>query len=193
MFVDAAGVVHAGDVRENAASQRWAPGDLDALVLRQRATPHRGLATSGLPSPVTSRYDDVIAQAAERHRVPFRLVKAVVEVESGFRTDALSRAGARGLMQLMPGTARDLGVIDASDPAQCIDGGTRYLAKLLLAFHDEDIAVAAYNAGPARVVRAGGIPDIAETRAYVENVRSAAARYALEPSAALRVHTAENE
>jgi soluble lytic murein transglycosylase-like protein len=178
VYVDDAGVVHARDVRDDQRAQRWAPGELDALLLRQRAVPHAGLSPVVLPR--SARYDDVIARASTRHGVPFHLVKAVIAIESGFRPQALSRAGARGLMQLMPNTARDLGVNDPHDPQQAIDAGTRYLAKLLKAFRDETLALAAYNAGPARVARAGRVPDIAETKAYVASVRRVAAGYARE-------------
>ncbi|MCP4499728.1 MAG: lytic transglycosylase domain-containing protein [Deltaproteobacteria bacterium] len=117
-----------------------------------------------------NQYDDVIRSASEKYNVPFSLVKAVVAVESAFEKDALSRAGAQGLMQLMPQTAAELGVADPFDAQQNIDGGTRYLAGLLRMFSSEDLAVAAYNAGPGRVRRAGRIPRIQETQAYVIKV-----------------------
>ena len=100
--------------------------------------------------------------AAQRHGLDPNLVLAVVGVESAFQPDAVSNKGAQGLMQLMPGTARDLGVTDALDPAQNLDGGTRYL-RMLMSRYGGDLgkALAAYNAGPGAVKRHGGVPPIA--------------------------------
>ena len=91
-------------------------------------------------------------------------------VESAYQPDAVSSAGAQGLAQLMPGTARDLGVTDPFDPAQNVAGGGAYIAQMLARYEDVRLALAAYNAGPGRVDRVGGIPRIAETQAYVESV-----------------------
>ncbi len=109
--------------------------------------------------------------AARRHGLDPSLVMAVVAVESGFRTDAVSPKGAQGLMQLMPSTAADLGVGDAFDPAQNLDGGTRHLGSLL-SLYGGDIkkALAAYNAGAGAVSRHRGIPPYRETRDYVKRV-----------------------
>lgn len=111
------------------------------------------------------------AAAARRHGLDEGLVLAVVGVESAFRPDAVSPKGAQGLMQLMPGTARELGVKDALDPAQNLDGGSRHL-KGLVARYDGDLekALAAYNAGAGAVARHGGIPPYRETRDYVKKV-----------------------
>jgi soluble lytic murein transglycosylase-like protein len=109
--------------------------------------------------------------AAERHGLDPALVLAVVSVESAFQPDAVSHKGAQGLMQLMPGTARELGVTDAMDPAQNLDGGTRYL-RMLVARYGGDLgrALAAYNAGPGAVKRHRGIPPYRETLHYVNTV-----------------------
>jgi soluble lytic murein transglycosylase-like protein len=109
--------------------------------------------------------------AAQRHGLDPNLVLAVVGVESGFRPDAVSHKGAQGLMQLMPATARELGVIDALDPAQNLDGGTRYL-RMLVAQYGGDLgrALAAYNAGPGAVKRHGGVPPYRETHHYIKQV-----------------------
>ena len=111
------------------------------------------------------------AAAARRHGLDPELVIAVVSVESGFRAQALSPKGAQGLMQLMPGTAASLGVEDAFDPEQNLDGGVRHLGQLL-AQYDGDVerALAAYNAGEGAVHRHHGVPPYRETRAYVKKV-----------------------
>lgn len=112
-----------------------------------------------------------IEQAARRHGLDPRLLAALVKQESGFRADAGSHAGAIGLTQLMPGTARELGV-DPHDPIANLDGGARYLSRQLDRFGSVPLALAAYNAGPGRVAAAGGIPQISETQHYVRNVSS---------------------
>jgi hypothetical protein len=112
----------------------------------------------------------VIHDAAQRHQVDESLVRAVAWQESGYNPAAVSRKGARGVMQLMPATARALGV-DAADPAGNIDGGADYLSRLLRVFNgDKTLALAAYNAGPEAVARYGGVPPYAETRGYVRSV-----------------------
>lgn len=111
-----------------------------------------------------------IQRAAERTGLPAALIDAVIRTESGYRPHAVSRAGARGLMQLMPATAREVGVHDAFDPAQNIMGGARYLRKLYDRFGSLRKAIAAYNAGPGAVARHGGVPPYRETRRYVKAV-----------------------
>lgn len=121
---------------------------------------------AGLSQP----YAEAIARAAERHGLDAKLLHALVIVESAYRPDAVSPAGAGGLTQLMPGTAADLGVTDRFDIEQNLSGGADYLARQLLRFGDLHLALAAYNSGPGRVARLGRIPDIAETRNYVASV-----------------------
>jgi soluble lytic murein transglycosylase-like protein len=109
--------------------------------------------------------------AARRHGLDPALVLAVVGVESAFRPEAVSPRGAQGLMQLMPRTAESLGVDDALDPAQNLDGGTRHLGSLLALYGgDVERALAAYNAGEGAVARHGGVPPFRETREYVRRV-----------------------
>lgn len=115
-------------------------------------------------------FDSLIEEAAQRTGLDPALVRAVVAVESGFRPNAVSGAGAKGLMQLMDGTARALGVGNPFDPAQNLRGGTAFLRQMLERFGDERLALAAYNAGPGAVERFGGIPPYAETRRYVSMV-----------------------
>ena len=113
----------------------------------------------------------LVADAARRHGLDPALVLAVVSVESGFRPDAVSPKGARGLMQLMPATAASLGVADALDPASNVDGGTRHLGALVARYGgDLSKALAAYNAGEGAVDRHGGVPPYSETRSYVSKV-----------------------
>ena len=115
------------------------------------------------------RWGAAIEATASRHGLDPKLLAALVWTESNFRTDAVSHAGALGLSQLMPGTARGLGV-DPRDPLANLDGGARYLRSMLDQFGRVDLALAAYNAGPGRVQRVGRIPDIVETQLYVVRV-----------------------
>ena len=120
--------------------------------------------------PMPEGYRALVQSAASRYEVSPSLLAALARQESGWRQDAVSPKGAIGLTQLMPGTARDLAV-NARDPAANLDGGARYLRQQLDRFDgDVERALAAYNAGPGRVARAGGVPAIPETRAYVTTI-----------------------
>lgn len=116
------------------------------------------------------RIGDLIERFAAHHGLDATLVRAVVQVESGFNPRAQSSKGAMGLMQLMPGTARELAVTDPWDPEQNVRGGTAYLRRMLDRFGELELALAAYNAGPEAVVRHSGVPPFAETREYVRKI-----------------------
>jgi soluble lytic murein transglycosylase len=120
---------------------------------------------------VPTHYDTYINEAAAAYGLSTSLIKAVIRAESNFDTYAVSKKGAQGLMQLMPKTARDLGVVDSFDPEENIHGGTRYLKEMLTQFNGNlQLALAAYNAGPQRVEGKNRIPPIEETRTFVRRV-----------------------
>ncbi|WP_374273858.1 lytic transglycosylase domain-containing protein [Brevundimonas sp.] len=133
-----------------------------------------GLAEAKADPPrlgaLSQPYMDAIGRAADRHGLDEKLLHALIVVESAYRADAISSAGAGGLTQLMPATADELGVVDRFDIEQNLMGGADYLARQLLRFGDLRLALAAYNAGPGRVARLGRIPEIEETRTYVARV-----------------------
>ncbi|MBL1457429.1 MAG: lytic transglycosylase domain-containing protein [Methylophaga sp.] len=129
----------------------------------------------------TDDYADTVRTIAKKYKIDAALVRAVIHAESAFNAKALSKKGAQGLMQLMPGTAKDLGVTNAFDVQQNIEGGVKYLAGLLNTFDgDIKLATAAYNAGPGAVKRFKGIPPYAETEVYVERVGILHQRYGQE-------------
>ena len=127
--------------------------------------------------------DGYVRESAAQTQIDPDLIEAIIACESGFDPNATSRAGARGLMQLMPATAASLGVSNPYDPAQNVLAGAKYLRQLLDRFGDIELAVAAYNAGPGAVERYGGIPPFSETQEYV---RSVLARYRVSKSARQR-------
>jgi soluble lytic murein transglycosylase-like protein len=135
----------------------------DSAMAENRAVPQQHV------SPVD--LNQVIAAASGRYRLDPDLVNSVIRAESGFNVRAVSRKGAQGLMQLMPGTASKLGVPNAFDPEANVDGGTKYLRELLERYNFDLVkALAAYNAGPLRVEQYGGVPPYYETRAYVARI-----------------------
>ena len=141
----------------------------DPVAARTPATrPEKAVATTG---PTAAEMHEMLAHAGVEHRVDADLLASVVRAESGGQVRAVSRVGARGLMQLMPETATELGVKDAFRAKDNIDGGSAYLDQLLTRYHDDmALALAAYNAGPAAVDRYHGVPPYRETRAYVARV-----------------------
>ncbi len=150
-------------------------GEVGVVASQLRGVvPDEVLDEVAAPATASASGQDLAAMmeaTARRHAVDPELVRAVVAVESGFRADAVSPKGAQGLMQLMPATARSLGVKDTFDAADNLDGGTRHLRALIDRYGgDVKRALAAYNAGEGAVARHGGIPPYPETQAYVRKV-----------------------
>ena len=136
---------------------------------------------SGLNGRIQGDFNKLIIEKSYKYGLDPALVKAVIAVESDFNPKAVSEKGARGLMQLMPMTARGLGVYNSFDPVDNVDGGIRYLRYLLDYFNwDIDLALAAYNAGISRVLTHSGIPPIPETMRYVSKVKSVYRKYILQ-------------
>jgi soluble lytic murein transglycosylase-like protein len=152
----------------------YAAAETTRFATAPPAPSYRRVVYTSTPRPASiahAIYAREIAEASQRYAVPARLIWAVIRVESGFDHRAVSRKGARGLMQLMPETAAILGVRDPFDPRQNIHGGTRHLRALLEHFrHDVRLAVAAYNAGEKPVRQFGGVPPYPETQEYVARV-----------------------
>lgn len=142
------------------------------------AVPHAAQsirATRPATSARAKQYEPLILEHATAHAVRPDLVRAVIQAESAFNRFARSPKGAMGLMQLMPATAAELGVTDPYDPEQNIRGGVAYLRSLLTKYdHNEELALAAYNAGPGAVEKYGAVPPYRETRNYIERIREQA-------------------
>lgn len=186
-YTDEHGVVHFTNSKPKAAG---------AKIYMKSSTPQAAAPGSVRPGVVPyapqdrdpgryTRYDEYIRQACTLYQLPEQLVRAIIKVESDYDPRAVSRAGARGLMQLMPETASGLGVKDIDDPRENIFGGVRYLRVLANLFNGElDLTVAAYNAGEGAVIQHRGIPPYAQTRDYVVKVTHYYRRYRTLPSAA---------
>ena len=150
----------------------WRPagGDLFVGVVPEAPAPEAAGLEAVRLADLDQPFADAIAEAADRHGLDRKLLHALVVVESAYRAQACSHAGACGLTQLMPGTAADLDVRDRFDPYENLRGGADYLARQILRFGDLRLALAAYNSGPDRVARLGRIPNITETQNYVVSV-----------------------
>ena len=192
------------DVMElNANGARWVAGgpvglqpsagviegtiaDASGIIIPDQIIADTRAHAAGIPP----QYANKIAELAQRFDLSPALLEAVVWQESRWREKAVSPAGARGLAQLMPGTARYLGV-DPDDPMQNLEGGARYLREQLDRFDgDLEKALAAYNAGPGRVERAGGIPNIRETKHYVAAILGRLANHSRLPAQSAPVQPA---
>lgn len=163
-FIDENGVVHFTNRPKNSKFRVYMKDYRQDRLLRTKFS-----ASVGRPED----FEPIIISASTRYGVDANLVRAVIHAESGYNVNAISSAGAGGLMQLMPETARDLKVTDRFNASQNVDGGVRYLKFLIDTFHgDVRLALAAYNAGLARVVKYGGVPPFQETQQYVAKVLS---------------------
>ncbi len=141
------------------------------VLAREEAAPPAKAEKAPRPETVAGGWEDHLPELSDRYGIDPDLVRAVIRMESGGKADAVSRKGAMGLMQLMPGTARMLEVDDPFDPVQNLEGGIKYLSILSDKYNgDLSKTLAAYNAGPGRVDACGGIPPIAETQGYVKGV-----------------------
>jgi len=153
-YIDSQGVLHFTNVPTSAQY---------TVYIKER--PVRSLGYT------THQYDHLITGASKRQEVSFALLKALIKTESNFNPEAVSRAGAKGLMQIMPANIKELKIKDPFDPRENIMGGARYLKQLIKRFNGElPLALAAYNAGPKVVERYQGIPPIKETEEFVEKV-----------------------
>jgi hypothetical protein len=182
LYVNADGSSYV-DVRTADIEHFEAAPDLPAppLVAKEARSAAPGSSSPFFPAGHTSRQafgtqapldlNQVVSAASARYRLDPDFVNSVIKAESGFNVRAVSPKGAQGLMQLMPGTASQLGVHNAFDPRANVEGGTRYLRELLERYNFDLVkALAAYNAGPERVEQFGGVPPYYETRAYVARV-----------------------
>ncbi len=164
-YTDSEGVVHFSTTRTPGAK----------VYIKANKAKQRGTVTPVMPSDTSierfTRYDDSIREAATLYQIPMELVRAIIKVESDYDPRAVSVAGARGLMQMIPATAERMQVRDAFDPRENIFGGVRYLRVLANTFNgDLQLTIAGYNAGEGAVIRYGGIPPYEETRMYVAKV-----------------------
>ena len=161
------------------------PQDQGFVVFDVNGPPPQKKHVTNKNFPRIDDYDHLILEASAKHLVSAALIKAVIMAESGMNPGAKSHAGAQGLMQLMPATARGLGVEDPWDPVQNIDGGSKYLRKNIDRFSNIELALAAYNAGPGNVLKYKGIPPFEETQVYVKRVMDLYEMFLLERPIAL--------
>ncbi|HEY0000440.1 MAG TPA: transglycosylase SLT domain-containing protein [Actinoplanes sp.] len=162
-------------VYEQPTAIRRVASDAAAVATQNSAAAIRPVGLQGSGSLQGVPYADIFVKAGARYGVSPKLLAAVAKVESGYDPRAVSKAGAQGLMQLMPSTAKGLGVHNSFDPEQAINGGAKLLARNLREFKSLPLALAAYNAGGGAVHKYGGIPPFSETQAYVPKVQKALA------------------
>ena len=135
---------------------------------------HKNTAQQLYWPPQKKAFDKYVAKASKKYGISPDLIHAVILTESSYKYQAISPKGAKGLLQLMPNTAKQYGVLDSFDPEQNINGGTRYLQYLISRYKEKpELALAAYNAGETAVARYNGIPPYPETKEYVEKIRTA--------------------
>ena len=174
-YVDADGVVHFTTTKSAPQAKLYLKSEGKTTGVRPGVTPS---PPQDRDPARFSRFDEHIRQAATLYQIPAELVRAVIKVESDYDPRAVSTAGARGLMQLMPDTAAGLQVRDINDPRENIFGGVRYLRILANMFNgDLELTVAAYNAGENAVIQHRGIPPYAQTKDYVVKVTKFYRRY----------------
>ena len=178
-FVDKDGVINFTNVPTRPDAKKLP--DLSAFMIPRATVARTSSSRPGFSECRTADRDALepsIRLICRRHGLDSNLVKAVIHAESAFNSEAVSPKGAMGLMQLMPDTSRDMGVIDPFDPSQNIEGGVRYLRLLMDRFDNNlEFALAAYNAGPEKVSKYGGIPPYDETQTYVHRVLDYYSRY----------------
>lgn len=154
LFEDAQTAIHSFDFNKQNIAQMLPPIQLTKITTKNNTD-----------------FEDIIEKAAAQFNIPAKLIKSVIQKESNFNPNALSHAGASGLMQLMPATARGLGVKNVFDPAENIIAGSKYLRQMLDRYDNNiELALAAYNAGPGNVDKYGGVPPFKETQNYVRKV-----------------------
>ena len=175
--------VNLPQIRNNMSFTGNAPSvgnaNFQSVLNNQIQNPARVVGNINIDGSINDIINRAILEASETYDIDQAMIRAIIRTESSYNPNAVSRAGAMGLMQLMPGTASYLGVTDAFDIQQNIMGGTRYFRQMLDRFNnDERLALAAYNAGPGNVQRHGGIPPFPETQNYVPRVLAYRLHYA---------------